>query len=522
MEITGVGYRSAAHYYPHINSKTGKKAESQNVQPGNQCSGGITLNWSDGAIFASGTPDGQSFSIYKADGYSADNPILNIKGIDKDGNSYEQQINPLTVDPENASYVEMMAVNAYLVDIGELDVDDFTAFERPTDDDLEKADYLKALREWRDTQYSVGNMVGYHKAANVCNALVNLQHEQDGTVKVLEGTDGAIRVKQVEGRLQSGIIGMSSFGSGDNFHLLEARYADDSTAENPIIEVRISNEFGEPTVYKVNINDVDPENATQLEMFALCSHAEAQGISTSDRNYMSLMEYASASGYDADDITDFVEKKRDWVKIANETLAITDKDAGLFAYNIGLPPREQTLTDQKYTDDETGISWYVGKDGIPYMLEEDAEKLIRLCKDTGENWLKKAAEMTGLASADNTDESLSMEERAFQSIAPNAPEEVKQTWMKAVEQTGVNGVGLEENGMMSHITQLDVQRAIKWYHGKDTDVLGETVESARQAVEKALYDLEHPLEPLANRSAGVQKQIEKEKQFYEKFLENLN
>lgn len=217
-----------------------------------------------------------------------------------------------------------------------------------------------------------------------------------------------------------------------------------------------------------------------------------------------------------------MEKKRDWVKIANETLAITDKDAGLFAYNIGLPPREQTLTDQKYTDDETGISWYVGKDGIPYMLEEDAEKLIRLCKDTGENWLKKAAEMTGLASADNTDESLSMEERAFQSIAPNAPEEVKQTWMKAVEQTGVNGVGLEENGMMSHITQLDVQRAIKWYHGKDTDVLGETVESARQAVEKALYDLEHPLEPLANRSAGVQKQIEKEKQFYEKFLENLN
>lgn len=42
---------------------------------------------------------------------------------------------------------------------------------------------------------------------------------------------------------------------------------------------------------------------------------------------------------------------------------------------------------------ETGISWYVGKDGVPYMLEEDIEKLIGLCKETGEDWSKKAAEL---------------------------------------------------------------------------------------------------------------------------------
>lgn len=42
--------------------------------------------------------------------------MLTVKGIDKDGNSYEKQINPRTVDPENASYVEMMAVNAYRVE----------------------------------------------------------------------------------------------------------------------------------------------------------------------------------------------------------------------------------------------------------------------------------------------------------------------------------------------------------------------------------------------------------------------
>ena len=322
MEITGVRYgRTTPAYYTNSNSRAGKSTGAQNVKQGYQPSGNITLNWSDGAIFASGTPDGQSFSIYKADGYSADNPILNIKGTDKDGNSYEQQINPLTVDPSNASYTEMMAVNAYLVDIGKLDVNDFAPFERPTDDDLEKADYLTSLREWRDTQYSVGNMEGYHKAAKVCDALANLQHEKNGTGKVLQGTEGVIRLTQKEGSLQSGIIGLSSFGTGENFRSLEARYADESTTENPVVEVRILDEAGNPTLYKVNINDIDPDNATQLEMFALCAHAEKQGISGLDKNgvsYLSLMEYARTGGYEAGNVTDFTEKKQDWLKIVDE------------------------------------------------------------------------------------------------------------------------------------------------------------------------------------------------------------
>lgn len=674
MGIAGVGYRSTGPYNPHINGRTGKKAESQSLWPEAKYSGDISMKWSDGAIFANGKPDGQSFSIYKADGYSVDNPLLIIKGTDKDGSSYEQQINPLAVAPENASYVEMMAVNAYLVDIGELYENDFSAFARTSEDDLEKADYLNYIREWRDTQYNVGNMIGYHKAADVCNALVNLQHEQNGTVKVIEGPDGAVRVTPIEGRLHSGIIGMNIFSADDNFRVLEARYAVSSTTENPMVEVRISDESGISAVFNISINDIDTKNATQLEMFALCSHADAQGISTSDKNgvaYMSLIEYADACGNAAASIADFAGKKLDWTQIVeeahktgtdsvnniakvwtqmledlfrsfeknlsdeifrdgsiadfisgeerfeidndkyrikqgeNQTFIITDKETGevhtfsekqsilqknsesgktylmnqdedgnitdamnasgelialvnayfmtnkikpgemnvetedkvtgilskhemdfkevsLFTYNIGLPSGEQTLTDERYTDSETGISWYVGKEGIPYMLETDMEKLIDICKGTGEDWLGKAAELTGLAAVDDTDEASLMEESAFQSIAPNAPEEVKQAWMGAVKKTGINGIGLQENGMMSHITQLDVQRAIKWYNGEDTDVLGQTVESARQAVEKALYDLEHPLEPFMNRSTSVQQAIEKEKEFYKAFLENLS
>ena len=572
MAIAGIGYGNTAPYYPHINSRTGKGVESQSTLPEARESGNITLEWSDGAVFASGAPDGQSFSIYKSEGYCAEQPMLTIRGIDKDGNSYEKQIDPRMVDPENASYVEMMAVNAYLVDMGELDVDDFAAFERPTEDDLEKADYLQSIREWRDTQYRVGNMVGYHKAAKVCDALLNLQHEQKGIGKVLEGPDGEIRVKQKEGRFQSGIIGLNLFGTGDNFRSLEARYADDSTVENPIIEVRISKESGEVTVFRMNINDIDPENATQLEMFALCSHADAQGISASDSKgaaYKLLMEYASACGYEEDTVVDFVGKRRNWAEIVKEagnakgdgtqniadvwtemlkelleafgknlsdeatgngailgyltgeerfeigngkyrikqgkdqTFTITDRETGeehtfsekqatlekekesgriyllnrdddgkitdvmevseellgylnaFFMTNHlkpgemeaetevwvkdilaerssdseeadsstdmdGLPSREQVLTDQKYTDEETGISWYAGKDGIPYMLEEDAEKLIRFCEKTGEDGLEKAGEMTGLAIIDSKKGALSMKNRIIRSVAHGA------------------------------------------------------------------------------------------------------
>ncbi len=108
-------------------------------------------------------------------------------------------------------------------------------------------------------------------------------------------------------------------------------------------------------------------------------------------------------------------------------------------------------------------------------------------------------------------------ERRFDTFGPNAPEEVKQAWMEAAEETGVNA-----GGKLSHITQLDVQRVVKWYNGENPDVLGTTTESARRAVEQALYDLEHPLEPHTNKSADVQQSIEKEKEFYRVFLEKLS
>ena len=87
---------------------------------------------------------------------------------------------------------------------------------------------------------------------------------------------------------------------------------------------------------------------------------------------------------------------------------------------------------------------------------------------------------------------------------------------------GVNNPGQKENGMMTHITQLDIQRFMQWNKGiYDTDVLGSTVESARSAVESALYALENPLSLSADISDEARAAKQKEREFYEEFLKLL-
>ena len=72
-----------------------------------------------------------------------------------------------------------------------------------------------------------------------------------------------------------------------------------------------------------------------------------------------------------------------------------DSSEKMTAWYQGVPLKEWALTDPKYTDSETGISWYIRDGKYPYMVGEDAEKFRKLCEESGEFALKKFAEMTG-------------------------------------------------------------------------------------------------------------------------------
>ena len=106
------------------------------------------------------------------------------------------------------------------------------------------------------------------------------------------------------------------------------------------------------------------------------------------------VEGAEAEGCD---VLELMSPVRIEKEIQNEEPEISnDSSEKMTAWYQGVPLKEWALTDPKYTDSETGISWYIRDGKYPYMVGEDAEKFRKLCEESGEFPLKKFGEMTGL------------------------------------------------------------------------------------------------------------------------------
>ncbi len=113
-------------------------------------------------------------------------------------------------------------------------------------------------------------------------------------------------------------------------------------------------------------------------------------------------------------------------------------------------------------------------------------------------------------------------EQSFDEIGSHAPEAVKQAWLDAAEIAGVDGLGVSKQGKLTHISQMMLQRCILWQRGEDgRDMLGNSVQSAIRAADRALYDLEHPLEPGRPVSPEKRLNMAKEKTFYLEFIKRL-
>lgn len=113
------------------------------------------------------------------------------------------------------------------------------------------------------------------------------------------------------------------------------------------------------------------------------------------------------------------------------------------------------------------------------------------------------------------------------SIGSQASDEVKNAWMEAEEETGafftVFGLYITSDGKHAHMTQMGIDRFVRWYRGEinPDDLLGSSVESAIKAVNKWIYDLDHPLAGQTARSVEDRQLIMKERKFYEVFLNKL-
>ena len=114
-----------------------------------------------------------------------------------------------------------------------------------------------------------------------------------------------------------------------------AQYAENSTENNPIIKVSVRSEE-----YCININEVNPKNASEIEMFALCCYADDKGIGTGGTfgSWQTLNYYrdnASHNGYfEMTNGTDsFQSVKQDWMKMVQFMMKDYMK-AGLYKQSL--------------------------------------------------------------------------------------------------------------------------------------------------------------------------------------------
>ena len=83
---------------------------------------------------------------------------------------------------------------------------------------------------------------------------------------------------QSGGSVQPVVLGMAFLDVGGSQSLgMTASYLPESTSDNPMIQVGITYPGGVKETYDVAINEIDPSNATELEMFALCNYNDALG-----------------------------------------------------------------------------------------------------------------------------------------------------------------------------------------------------------------------------------------------------
>ena len=116
-------------------------------------------------------------------------------------------------------------------------------------------------------------------------------------------------------------------------------------------------------------------------------------------------------------------------------------------------------------------------------------------------------------------------------IGANAPDKVRQAWTEAEKESGADGhitkcgLWISNDGEHAHITQVMVQTAIKWAKGEmvdeQADLLGNSVQSAINAVNKWIYDIDHPLAGQPAKSAEEKRYVAMERAFYAAFLDKL-
>ena len=113
-------YQQAIYPTGYTNNKTTKATTGTsfsnqiNSIAGNARKETIVYLKTDDMLYSGGNGTGLSFYIEYAEGSTEDDPTVVAKGVDENGNKFEQTIHINKINPKCATYVEMRALEAHL------------------------------------------------------------------------------------------------------------------------------------------------------------------------------------------------------------------------------------------------------------------------------------------------------------------------------------------------------------------------------------------------------------------------
>ena len=338
-------------------------------------------------------------------------------------------------------------------------------------------------------------------------------------------------------------------------YTLTASYADSFTPDVPMIKITAQKPDGTELEYTVNIDEVDASSASDLEMFALCSYADAHEKRTegTKSRWDLLKGYVQDNSMDEDAM-----QKRDWLTVVGNS-----KDAYMeaklysqvtegnqltqFLEKYGMPKEVEMIRIDEHTlvPVENGTTVMDLDGGYAQMLFDNSgeiryvnhlNKEASWSIDVSQEQLKKARGLDStfamyLSDKDFWSRYLNSEisiddlrsETDYQHIRQDffdhLPESVRHAWDQAAAASGTDGLGVDENGQFLYPSEFLRQHMLAKLNGDrlafDEADAGSILEFARQA----LFTLKDARSPEYNPALQAFKN--QEVLFYEHLLKNL-
>ena len=478
---------------------------------------------SNGEVIYSYRETEQSFNIIiNSDGKDK---TYTITGIDENGEEFERAFDPYNLDPKDMDYPEFAAMCMYIRQTDE--TADLIASSYFTDTSyfdgiFDRGDRVSLLgqyaEEYGDSEPSLADLA--NKIFDAINTFFDRAMRESGfseeAFSLLFADLDDIETQEKISALKNGYTysDKTTDPVSETIVSKHNQYTDPDTGEIVPVNVKYITAYTEQGISCKEISDVGGK-ISQRDLWSL--------LYDSPDSYEKVQEFLKS--FSKDQNLTFAPQEKFWKDFMKDDFDIDGFRAYYDSTDNGRINVERALQAGKKLGDVLTEPYaeYINNTHFIGKVFTEQEMWDNWNAQIEANQRALGITSTGdKTSTDSGDRVRAMREQAFLNIGKNASETVKKAWLDAADEIGMDGQGFSATGTLDHIPQFMIQRFIRQYNGYDPDdVLGGSISSALQAAQDAIYSLEHPLEPGTTRSSKVLAAREKERAFYERFIEKL-